>query len=185
MAQPDLLAVDADDSGRRRQTYICPSDATGSLDAGGRSTYGINGQVFATTTGGAGRQFRLPGDPPGWHLHHHLLYRKAPGIEQSAVYRLLQQLLGQLLAGLGPIISATDCGQPTGVAAMFQTVPTTPYGSPPTLGFNGNRASTTHSGGINVAWGDGSVRFVGTGVNPTTWWSAMTPAAGEVLGSDI
>ncbi|MCI0642978.1 MAG: DUF1559 domain-containing protein [Gemmataceae bacterium] len=41
--------------------------------------------------------------------------------------------------------------------------------------------STPHSGGINVALLDGSVRFVGTGVNGNTWWALFTPAHGETL----
>jgi hypothetical protein len=43
---------------------------------------------------------------------------------------------------------------------------------------------SAHTAGINVGLGDGSVRFVSQGVSPNTWWSAMTPAGNEVLGSD-
>jgi prepilin-type N-terminal cleavage/methylation domain-containing protein/prepilin-type processing-associated H-X9-DG protein len=46
------------------------------------------------------------------------------------------------------------------------------------------RAVSPHTGGINVALGDGSVRFVAQGVSGTTWFAATTPAGGEVLGSD-
>jgi prepilin-type N-terminal cleavage/methylation domain-containing protein/prepilin-type processing-associated H-X9-DG protein len=41
-----------------------------------------------------------------------------------------------------------------------------------------------HTGGINVAMGDGSVRFVPQGISLSTWLYALTPAGGEVLGSD-
>ena len=41
---------------------------------------------------------------------------------------------------------------------------------------------TGHTGGMQVALGDGSVRTVTSGVSPTTWASAITPAGGEVLG---
>jgi hypothetical protein len=40
------------------------------------------------------------------------------------------------------------------------------------------------SGAIQVLLGDGSVRGVAAGVSPTTWSAAITPAGGEVLGSD-
>jgi prepilin-type N-terminal cleavage/methylation domain-containing protein/prepilin-type processing-associated H-X9-DG protein len=46
------------------------------------------------------------------------------------------------------------------------------------------RAVSPHTGGINVSMGDGSVRFVNGAVSATTWYSAVTPAGGEVLGGD-
>jgi hypothetical protein len=41
-----------------------------------------------------------------------------------------------------------------------------------------------HTGGIQVGLGDGSVRFVSQGVSSTTWWFAITPNRGDVLGAD-
>jgi prepilin-type N-terminal cleavage/methylation domain-containing protein/prepilin-type processing-associated H-X9-DG protein len=46
------------------------------------------------------------------------------------------------------------------------------------------RPSSPHSGGINVGLGDGSVRFVSASISGTTWWAAVTPAGGEVMGGD-
>ena len=37
---------------------------------------------------------------------------------------------------------------------------------------------------ILVALGDGSVRFLSGTVSESTFWSAVTPAGGEVLGGD-
>jgi prepilin-type N-terminal cleavage/methylation domain-containing protein/prepilin-type processing-associated H-X9-DG protein len=45
------------------------------------------------------------------------------------------------------------------------------------------RPTSPHTGSINVAMGDGSVRTVAQGINGTIWWEACTPAGGEVLGS--
>jgi prepilin-type N-terminal cleavage/methylation domain-containing protein/prepilin-type processing-associated H-X9-DG protein len=45
-------------------------------------------------------------------------------------------------------------------------------------------ASTGHSGGIQVALADGSVRTVSAGVSASTWWAACTPAGGEVMPAD-
>mgnify|MGYP001152611684 CR=1 FL=1 len=45
-------------------------------------------------------------------------------------------------------------------------------------------ASSNHSGGVNVAFIDGSVRFVKDSVSPATWWSIATRAGGEVVSSD-
>jgi prepilin-type N-terminal cleavage/methylation domain-containing protein/prepilin-type processing-associated H-X9-DG protein len=46
------------------------------------------------------------------------------------------------------------------------------------------RAVSPHTGGINVALGDGSVRFVGASVGGSTWFAATTPAGGDTLGAD-
>jgi len=54
--------------------------------------------------------------------------------------------------------------------------------------FEGNcdptRAATAHSGGILVGLADGGVRTLAPGMSGTTWWYAVTPREGEVLGSD-
>jgi len=46
------------------------------------------------------------------------------------------------------------------------------------------RASTPHTGGIQVCLADGSVRNISPGVSEYTWWAACTPQGGEVLGND-
>jgi len=46
------------------------------------------------------------------------------------------------------------------------------------------RATSPHSGGINVGLGDGSVRFVSGSISGTTWYAACTPADGDNLGND-
>jgi len=40
------------------------------------------------------------------------------------------------------------------------------------------------SGGLQVCLADGSVRTITSGVSPATWYTACTPAGGEVLGTD-
>jgi prepilin-type N-terminal cleavage/methylation domain-containing protein len=46
------------------------------------------------------------------------------------------------------------------------------------------RAATAHPGGMQVGLADGSVRTLAPGMSGNTWWDAVTPAGGEVLGSD-
>jgi prepilin-type N-terminal cleavage/methylation domain-containing protein len=46
------------------------------------------------------------------------------------------------------------------------------------------RASTAHTGGIQVGLADGSVRNVSQGVSYATWWFAFTPSGGESMPSD-
>ena len=45
-------------------------------------------------------------------------------------------------------------------------------------------SSSAHPGGINVCFGDGSVRFIKNSVNRTIWWSLGTKANGEVISAD-
>jgi prepilin-type processing-associated H-X9-DG protein len=45
-------------------------------------------------------------------------------------------------------------------------------------------AQTGHRSGMQVALCDGSVRTLAGGMEPTTYWAAVTPASGDVPGSD-
>jgi type II secretory pathway pseudopilin PulG len=45
-------------------------------------------------------------------------------------------------------------------------------------------AQTPHRSGMIVALGDGSVRTLSPGMSVTTYWGAVTPSGGEVLGTD-
>jgi prepilin-type N-terminal cleavage/methylation domain-containing protein len=42
----------------------------------------------------------------------------------------------------------------------------------------------THTAAMNITMGDASVRSLATGVSFITWWAAVTPQGGEVLGAD-
>jgi prepilin-type processing-associated H-X9-DG protein len=45
-------------------------------------------------------------------------------------------------------------------------------------------ASSYHPGGVNVAFADGSVRFIKSSVNYLTWYGLATQNGGEVISSD-
>jgi prepilin-type N-terminal cleavage/methylation domain-containing protein/prepilin-type processing-associated H-X9-DG protein len=45
-------------------------------------------------------------------------------------------------------------------------------------------ASSRHSGGVNVLFCDGSVRFVKSTISPPTWWALGSIAGGEVVSAD-
>jgi prepilin-type N-terminal cleavage/methylation domain-containing protein/prepilin-type processing-associated H-X9-DG protein len=47
-----------------------------------------------------------------------------------------------------------------------------------------SNAQSYHPGGVNVLFGDGSVRFVKDSVNPQTWMALGTRAAGEIVSAD-
>ena len=54
----------------------------------------------------------------------------------------------------------------------------------PTNGCNPCMLQAFYAGGIQVVLADGSVRLVNSGISATTWANAITPADGNVLGSD-
>jgi len=41
-----------------------------------------------------------------------------------------------------------------------------------------------HSGGMNMLFGDGSVRFIKDSINPNIWFAIQTISGGEVVSSD-
>jgi len=78
-----------------------------------------------------------------------------------------------------PALAARGAPNAIGPGSKFQVQPT------PFLGnCDPTRASTAHAGGIQVGLADGSVRTLAPSLNPDTWWAAVTPSGGEVLGSD-
>ena len=64
-----------------------------------------------------------------------------------------------------------------GAASKFQVQPTQAQ-------CNRFLPQSPHSAGIQVMRMDGSVAFVGQGIDPVRWAAALTPANGEVIGLD-
>jgi prepilin-type N-terminal cleavage/methylation domain-containing protein len=64
-----------------------------------------------------------------------------------------------------------------GPGSKFQVQPTEGNCDP-------TRASTPHGSGMQAGLADGSVRTLAPSMSGDTWWHAVTPARGEVLGSD-
>jgi prepilin-type N-terminal cleavage/methylation domain-containing protein len=77
------------------------------------------------------------------------------------------------------IAGLVGAGAPNSIYAgsIFQVQPTSQNCDP-------TRAATAHSGGMVVGLADGSVRTLSSSLSGTTWWAAVTPAGGEVFGSD-
>jgi prepilin-type N-terminal cleavage/methylation domain-containing protein len=78
-----------------------------------------------------------------------------------------------------PGLAARGAPNAIGPGSKFQVQPT------PFLGnCDPTRTATAHPGGMVVGLADGSVRTLSPGLSGTTWWAAVTPSVGEVLGSD-
>jgi len=164
------------------KTYVCPSDASIVRTEGGRSSYGINGQIFKYNYAGWGGDglLRFPSQIPDGTSQTIFYTEKLSNTKNCT--GCCNNYLNNYWPDWGPIISSQDCSEPTGPGALLQT-----GCNQLQLGrsiCDGNRASSPHPGGINAALGDGSVRFVTAGVSWQTWWAAMTRNGNEVLGSD-
>jgi prepilin-type N-terminal cleavage/methylation domain-containing protein/prepilin-type processing-associated H-X9-DG protein len=46
-------------------------------------------------------------------------------------------------------------------------------------------ARSRHTGGVNVLFGDGGVRYINQGISPTTWRALATRSGGDIPGSDF
>jgi prepilin-type N-terminal cleavage/methylation domain-containing protein len=165
-----------DQPGYRIKAYICPTDPSNTNALGCYASYGINGQIFRHNYNWGGVNLsRYPATI-------------SDGTSQTIFF---PEKIAQCTAGLynnnfwpdwGPILSSSDEGDPTGTGAPIWQ-PVTTYDG--TVGVcNGGIASSPHRTVINVGMGDGSVKQVSTNVSQTTWWYALTPNAGDVLGDD-
>jgi len=160
--------------------FACPSDHTfGATGNGnGRTSYGQNGQIFRHNYmwGGVGLS-RFPASIQDGTSNTIFFTEKLQYTYNCT--GCCNNYNDNYWPDWGPIISSSDCSEPTGTAAMFQT---NTKGIPSAA--DGNRGSSDHTGGINAALGDGSVRFVSASISPATWWAAMTPSAGDQLGGN-
>jgi prepilin-type N-terminal cleavage/methylation domain-containing protein len=66
-----------------------------------------------------------------------------------------------------------------GPGSKFQVQPTPYLGN-----CDPTRTATAHPGGMLVGLADGSVRTLAPSMSGDTWWAAVTPSGGEVLGPD-
>ena len=78
-----------------------------------------------------------------------------------------------------------DCGK-GGCYSMIMTPNTNAcwYGTGSNTDHTLVGASSNHSGGVNVALLDGSVRFVKNSISSQAWWALATKAGGEIISAD-
>jgi prepilin-type N-terminal cleavage/methylation domain-containing protein len=161
------------------KTYICPSDYTMTPGLMLRSSYGQNGNVFRE----------------GYWAKNTLRF-PASITDGTSNTIFFTDKLAECNSGnypdnywpdWGPIVYSPDEGDPTGPPYNTSYPPTAQI-MPRMAGSqaicNGGVSSSPHTAGIQVGMGDGSVRFVAQGISATTWWSALTPNYGDILGPD-
>jgi hypothetical protein len=71
-----------------------------------------------------------------------------------------------------------------GLNSKFQVQPKLPFATAANGGQCDRRLASTPHSVMQVALADGSVRVISSSITPATWAAALTPAGGEVLGSD-
>jgi prepilin-type N-terminal cleavage/methylation domain-containing protein/prepilin-type processing-associated H-X9-DG protein len=156
------------------KTYVCPSDYT-QVGQASHASYGQNGQVFREGYW-ARNTLNFPASLSDG-TSNTIFYTEKLARCNSGTYN------DNYWPDWGPIIASNDVGDPTGPAnGIIQVQPK--MGSNSQAICNGGYASSPHTAGINVGMADGSVRFVSPSVTSATWWAAMTPNQGEVLGSN-
>jgi prepilin-type N-terminal cleavage/methylation domain-containing protein len=179
-------------------TYVCPADP--SVEAGGVVTlnsgavwgagsYAANVQIDSTCDLNGNLvdvfgDFRLPASCPDGTSNTIYLADKYAHCT-NAIYKEGGSLWAYWVAdaSMQPLHAAFAVsiwnGYCVGPSSKFLVQPTPFRGNcDPTL------ASSPHTGGINVALVDGSIRFLSASISEQTWWAACTPRSGEVLGSD-
>jgi prepilin-type N-terminal cleavage/methylation domain-containing protein/prepilin-type processing-associated H-X9-DG protein len=181
-------------SDRSVKVFRCPSDPTirdgvvtdNAGTSWGGCSYAGNAQVFCEVDpfgvylDSQGRP-RLPSTFADGTSNTILLTEKY----SRCTYRLYPEggnfwayaVTGEGVEPLHPAFAVSWPGNGIGASSKFQQRPV-PTNCDPT------RASSPHTAGINVALADGSVRLMSEAISGTTWWAAVTPAGGEVLGQD-
>jgi prepilin-type N-terminal cleavage/methylation domain-containing protein/prepilin-type processing-associated H-X9-DG protein len=159
--------------------YICPSDYTQSVGNRSHASYGVNGNVFREGF---------------WRLN--TLRYPSSITDGTSNTIFFTDKLAQCNSGnypnnywpdWGPVLSSPDENDPVGppYRAVYPPGPQiTPRMKGSVAICNGGISSSPHTGGINVGMGDGSVRLVAQGVSTRTWWFALTPNNGDILGPD-
>jgi type II secretory pathway pseudopilin PulG len=193
-------AADANAAAQAVAAYVCPADGSGA--PGGRwkgpsavwgtSNYAANHLVFGVPgvpkgPGAFAGAARLPVSVPDGLSATIFFAHKSAVCNQAGPPPATGGSLWAWPPGFrGPFVSYAAAfgfrdgspGPPPGVyLGLFQVQPATGRCDP-------FLAQSPHAGGIPVALGDGSARFVGAGVSPKTWFAALTPGGGEVLGAD-
>lgn len=184
------------------QPYICPSDSTGEstgiqpampIPSGSNNPnvpWGTNGYAVNYLVFGLILAPRLPESIPDGTSTTVFLTEKAP---LCSFLTSTPPMGGGNLWAAAPFFSSTPSPMYNygGVIGYFRNSASQNYRldkfqAQPTSGqCDPFLASTPHSGGINVAMGDGAVKFVSTSLEPATWRAVLTPSPLNSPRSDI
>ena len=171
----------------RIKTYICPSDPS----VGYALTVGWSGPPGSWGQGDCSYacNYQVFGQPlPEWQGGNRYPASFVDGTSNTILfvdkyagcgYSVYGNPSGNMWAwGWDPNASPVYAVSVTGPQTWLQNP--TPFQS----NCNPTYASSPHTGGINAALGDGSVRFLSKGMSPTTFWIATCINDGDPMPSD-
>lgn len=176
--------------------YLCPSDPSnnnglclttnGGANGWAVSNYGMNFLVFGNASSGSVNYTgKIPATVPDG-LSNTIFYTELYGTcGQGGGNVGSGSVFGSLWADSNSVWRPGFCAGSgkNGVSnfaacGMFQVMPVMASTCDPW------RASSPHTGGINVGMGDGSVRFVSAGLTPATWALVCDPRDGAPIPSN-
>ncbi len=182
------------------KTYLCPSDpsqangknttANGGARDWGAGNYPANHFVFGNPT--AGNDYwgvqgsnRLPASFPDG-LSNTIFFAEKYATCGISGNVNASSTFGSLWADSNSVWRAAFCTQGIYKTAGRGYIPCSLFQTQPNwlTGCDNSRAQAAHTGGIQVALGDGSVHFVANGISATTWALACDPRDGLPLPSD-
>jgi prepilin-type N-terminal cleavage/methylation domain-containing protein len=185
------------ESGRRpyssayeMKPYIGPADPTLGDPAlrQGRASYAYNAQVYVPDVA---NQFDLTstgifrdGESNTIIVTEHYGFN-CEGAQFSWMYALAPRTLWNPTLQRNSTLRRSSFADVGDVAPNPASPPTLTFQlRPPLADCNPRVPQTPFHGGLLVGLADGSIRMVSPGITPRTFWAAVTPAGGEVLGAD-
>jgi prepilin-type N-terminal cleavage/methylation domain-containing protein len=151
------------------KTFNCPSDTTNSAGSvngvAGACSYAPNYNFNPPTNTSCFFQARLPAT-------------FSDGTSQTVLF-------GEVVAACGSTPAYNYWGSTSnGIVTFGNGLATTNVPVRNTATCTPTLVSAFHSAGLQVCMADGSCRNVNSSVSPTTWSAAVTPNAGDLLGSN-
>jgi prepilin-type N-terminal cleavage/methylation domain-containing protein len=158
--------------------------------AGGASSYVVNNQVFGNPGSGSYQgSARIPASFPDGMTNTILCSEvfATCGMAAGTTFGSMWGVGGGGTGGISttPVMCASGTGATSRVTA---TLTLTPYGCTPMqssvtyqVNCNYGTVQSGHPGGVNALVGDGSVRFVSSGISNATWSLVCDPRDGQVI----
>jgi prepilin-type N-terminal cleavage/methylation domain-containing protein len=162
------------------KTYISPADFTANNPVNEwPASYAANHQVF-----GPRPQANIPKTFPDGTSNTIVLAEKYAYCVDSIAAGANLWHMQVAFAGHRPGDLAPAGPAQFATTMKFQVAPVNNLSAAAGVQCNHRSAQTPHPGGMLAALADGSVRTLSPGMSNETWWRAVFPADGQVLGND-